>query len=209
MDEISSEKPWRDEQIVRLFYHGFRLSLDDVSYILDCTTRTLRKWMDKNGVETRDRGKTLEQIEMEDQSIETEPWHDKKLLTLFYHGFGLSSRDVAYIFDTQKGQILKWLKKHDLPTRDSHRDKHPHISEDTDGYMVCHHHDGQEYQRFYLHRLLATLKFDLNEMEDKVVHHITGHKRDNRLENLELLSQGEHMKQHAGSERDYERGLPE
>jgi hypothetical protein len=46
---------YRREQVLRNLYWDKELSLNEIGNIFDVEGETIRKWMDKNGVETRDR----------------------------------------------------------------------------------------------------------------------------------------------------------
>jgi transposase len=205
---MDTDTPWREKRLIMLFYHGCDLSLADTAEILDCSVSTLRKWMDRLDVERRPQGPTLTSANQHTTSDDDTPWRDKNLLMLFYHGLGLSTRGVGYILDCSKHSVARWLKNHDIPLDDSNRDKPPYIDEDSDGYMTCMHYDGEEYQRFYLHRLLAVAEHGFDALNGKVVHHTTGHKLDNRRENLELLSKQKHHERHFGFDPEYQKGLP-
>lgn len=52
-----------------------------------------------------------------------------------------------------------------------------------------------------LHRYLMEQRIGRELERGEVVHHINGDKRDNRLENLQLMTNSEHMKLHRNQER--------
>jgi hypothetical protein len=62
--------------------------------------------------------------------------------------------------------------------------------------------DNNGYLRFrdsnkLVHRWVMEKKLDRPLHEDELVHHINGNKKDNRPENLELMTRKEHFKEHA------------
>lgn len=70
------------------------------------------------------------------------------------------------------------------------------FSVDKKGHVRIRVQEGGVNKRFKHHRLLATLKYELDEMRDKVVHHRNHIPWDNRLENLQLMGHGEHTAYH-------------
>jgi transposase len=53
-----------------------------------------------------------------------------------------------------------------------------------------------EGKQVRLHRFLMEKKLGRKLTFDEVVHHINGNKHDNRVENLEVLSRGDHLRLH-------------
>ena len=79
---------------------------------------------------------------------------------------------------------------------------HPRLGTNVNGYERVRH--CQEEVKH--HRLLAVAHFGFDEVVENVVHHKNGLTWDNRPDNLELLSQSEHMAHHYQDREIDERG---
>lgn len=72
-----------------------------------------------------------------------------------------------------------------------------HYSEGSIDYMRWQHTHNNKSDKVLEHRLLATLLVDdIQELKGKVVHHINHHKIDNRLDNIEIVDNEEHLEYH-------------
>lgn len=66
------------------------------------------------------------------------------------------------------------------------------------GYIVIQ----SNFNRQFLHTLLAEMKLGRKLQEDEIVHHVDGNILNNHLDNLKVLTRGEHQKEHWGENCD-------
>jgi len=90
--------------------------------------------------------------------------------------------------------VYYWLDKYDISTRNHLQIAISH--DQRSGYELFQVNEGGSTNKVKHHRLLATLKYEPDELEGKHIHHKNGIPWDNRLENLELIEPGEHAKHH-------------
>jgi hypothetical protein len=70
------------------------------------------------------------------------------------------------------------------------------ISVTRSGYLGCWVYLKEKRTGTRVHRIIMSLHLKRELSIDEVVHHLNGLRRDNRIENLQLLSRDEHCKMH-------------
>jgi len=175
---------WTDKQVLEELYNGKGLSLSDMSEKLGCSESTIGRWMDKYEIERTPPMKDI-----------TGPWQDKEKLENYYLKKSMSINDIADHFDVDYQTIRRWLHIHEIPVRSRGKPLEQSVLVRTtkEGYVRC---IGEDSNYAYIHRLLAAVDHDLDDMKGKHVHHKNGIKWDYRPENIEVLSPERHMQKH-------------
>jgi hypothetical protein len=159
----------------------------------------------------------------EEQSNDT-PWRDEERLRRMYWEEEMSSQDIADELGCSYGAVLRWMDKHDIPRRDRLEASHlsgcleaarearrvdwvPYTI--SNGYEIWR--DSATGNEISVHQLLAIANgADPHDVfrDGMVAHHRSGHRRDNRPENIEVMERGEHTLTHMESEWVEEDGIP-
>ncbi len=99
-------KPWQDEDTLRELYHDKGLNHREIADELDCARRTITKWADKHGIETRP-----------DTENPDRPWEDEDKLREEYIGDQKSQSQIAEEWDCDDTTIGRWLERHGIQKR--------------------------------------------------------------------------------------------
>lgn len=87
--------------------------------------------------------------------------------------------------------------KGSLVGRDISGENNPHYKGGLsrfDGYVICTHRNAKQWTLY--HRALMEAHIGRPLRSDEIVHHINGVRDDNRIENLQLVTRGEHINIH-------------
>lgn len=103
---------------------------------------------------------------------------------------GMSLEEIAEAEGISTTGVRKWFSRRGLTYW-----KHKPANFDTipRGYERWSHKYERESHYAYVHRLLAVAEYGVDAVAENHVHHKNGIKWDNRPENIELVSPGEHM----------------
>lgn len=105
-----SDTPWRDESALKEHYHGKSMSIPQIAEKWGgASQHTIHRWLKKHGIQRRRPG----------TSSDCEPWHDKSTLEELYVGREMSILEIADKFGVEDSNILYWLRKHAIDTRDA------------------------------------------------------------------------------------------
>jgi hypothetical protein len=135
------------------------------------------------------------------------PWRDPEVLRDLYVDEEMSTIEVADELGTKSGTISKWLDRHDIEARSiseamtKYHEKQPvPFSTSYQGYEVWKGMTNRENVSLGVHRLAAVAWFGLEAVANGLVHHENEIPWDNREENLQPMSRGEHNRVHNRNE---------
>lgn len=132
---------------------------------------------------------------------------DEETLVELYHIKGLSQRQVAEKLGTTKWEIRKSMNHHNLNSRSKSEARRQWFLKqpiplyiDDEGHEYWYdqtgQHDWDETSYTFIHRVLALIDNEIEDLDGMVVHHKNFIPWGNRPENLEVMTPGEHTKLH-------------
>ena len=179
----SVDRPWRDKNIMEELYEKHETQRD-LANELDCGLTTVCRWLDKHGIEKR---------EADLEKLRDGDWMYRK-----YWGEKYSTTEIAEEIGCSQPVVSDWLNKHNIDTRKPNHEKVPCYATDKYGYerwstLVV----DESYYTVSVHRLLMVAECGFDAVCGMEVHHKNEIKWDNRVENLELMTEHEHKSHHA------------
>lgn len=104
-------KPYTDEDTLRKLYWGEKLTTYDIGEKFDVSGATIQNWMDKLGVEKRDKTHIL------NHGSTPEELKDREKLKEMYIDERKPAREIARDVGCAKATVLNWLDRHDIEKR--------------------------------------------------------------------------------------------
>ena len=190
------------------YYYDKNYTLKQMCDVIGCkNTITASKILNENGIDTNrnaiKKAKTMSYMNDEDFKI---------LLEYLYNVKNESLRKIAEYLGVTQNAVRRYFKKYEIPFKETSYAKSISTTGKRSGnwkgekcitshgyvsvYNPDHPHAGKK-KRVYEHILVMENHIGRYLEKGEVVHHINGNKSDNRIENLMLLTNSEHVKLHA------------
>lgn len=201
-----AEKPYRDAETLRKLYYDQNLTQAEIADRFGVCQPTIANWFDKLGVEAMGSHEKRWERGNEIGSERDGPHSDPEWLREKYWDEKLTLEEIAEEAGVKSEvSILRAMESHGIERRDksvAFTLSNPgagFVHADAYGYETIKHSVNNTTKNFKIHRLVAMAHYGIEEVKDCIVHHENGVPWDNRPENLELMTQSEHMKQHVES----------
>lgn len=195
-----------DQEKLYDLYINKKLTIEEVSNSLSANSITVRKYMKKYGIKARD--VNFEQSLLNRLGISESDFHE--ILKDKYIDNSMSIMKIAKIYNVSTCIIRKYLIKFGISLR-NHKESNSISNSGSknpkwkggyrikEGYiqLLCPSHPAASGIGYvYEHRLVVEENIGRYLITDEHIHHINGIKTDNRIENLQILSNSDHVKLH-------------
>lgn len=107
--------PWRNENKMRQLYLHDEMSLREIANEFGCVHRTVSRWMDRFGIERRERGEAQSKKSL--PKITRKKLNDPEWLEEKYWGEELTMEEVSDIVDVSYTTVWRRLEKHGIEKR--------------------------------------------------------------------------------------------
>jgi len=133
------------------------------------------------------------------------PWRDEEKMRKLYEEEMLSTAQIAEELDCAQSTVRNWLNRLDIGTRSisegiqvrhGNLNKVPFQTQEHRGHETWWYNYEGEATSVYVHRLLAVSEYGADAVAGMHVHHKNEIPWDNRPENIELLTRGQHSEKH-------------
>ena len=178
---------YKDPDVLKELYINENLTQPEVADRLGCSNNTISRWLRKYGIE-----KNSEYKELNDSEWVKQEYVDNQR----------DSYDIADEIGCTNETVLNAVKHHGFePHSKGHHRRSIHPTFDRHrGYerATAHYvYEGELISRSVrIHRLVAVAEYGYDAVVGKHIHHKNGIRWDNRPENLQPLTNSEHISLH-------------
>lgn len=190
-DKIRAETDapaYKDKEVMEQLYVEKGMTTIEISDLFGCSDSTIGRWLKNHGVEIRGR-----------HGYEEGAWKDAELVNHLYHDKSMSGPEIADALGCSVGPIYARIDKTrsfgeankiwqlKLPAS---------FKTSENGYERASSKLDGEKDSVAVHRLVAVSEYGFDALDGMVVHHKNGIPWDNRPENLEVMPQSLHVREH-------------
>jgi hypothetical protein len=164
-------------------YHDEKLTLEEIGEVFGASNSTIQDIMRRHDIPTRNNSEAKELM-----------WEETDNPDRFLSEAHETTREMV-----ENGEHNFQDPDFERVQPDELHERKPYANHKLSqrGYSVWQSHDPDGVHRgMKVHRLLAIAEHGIGAVKDKVVHHENGIKWDNRPENIEVMDETEHLRQH-------------
>lgn len=192
---------YRNPDVLKEMYWDDEMSESSIAGHFGRTRGEVKQQMDRHGIDRRAKTAAKKiQREVED----SRPDLTEEVLRELYVDQRLSERAIAEMKGCSREVVatrLDWYgverRSHSEAARVRNSREPPSFYTQANGYEVCETWYEGKSETVLIHRLAAVAWYGFDAICDNVVHHRSGHKRDNREGNLQPMSGEKHGRLHA------------
>lgn len=187
------DKPWQDEEWLRTKSIDEGLSSGDIAREYDISPKGVRYWMKKFDIPRR----SMTRIELSPDEIRRLYWDEE-----------LSTYQIGDEIGCSRKTVCNFMDRHGIEKRGLSSSISLGMGGDGSGVTYKLNKKGHQIwstmieegvcRSAQVHRLIVVAEYGLGAIKGKHIHHANHCSWDNRIENLEVLDESEHLSYHAG-----------
>lgn len=171
--------PWRDKELMRELYSSKGMNKSEIADYLNCEEGTVAKWLSIHDIIIKKKNDGIGRDQLHSLFVEQ----------------GLSLAECGRRLGCSAGKVRYWVRKYNIEPR-KQEDPLAVKYQSHKGYPCWIPKMGDSAVRIRVHRLAAVAEWGVEDVKGMSVHHKSEIPWDNRLSNLELISNEKHAKLH-------------
>ena len=178
------KRKFKQEDWLIEMYVDEGMKISEMADLANCTQPPIMRRLEELGVEKR----------ISQDYIEA-PWRDRDEFKKLYVDKELTLEEIANKFNSHISTIRNWVGEHGFEYRGNYVNRANYYTT-RKGYEKWNVSAKDGTDTVAVHRLAAVAWFGIEQVKDMHIHHKNSIEWDNREENIEPMSHGEHMAHH-------------